>query len=63
MIKQFVSFVAVTVLICASAYAAQAPAPVEEDEGFPLAIVFALIAVFFGVGAALFAASQKKKGD
>ncbi|HVK79426.1 MAG TPA: hypothetical protein VM915_02330 [Verrucomicrobiae bacterium] len=44
-----------------SALAAVAPAaPVEERE-FPLAIVFALIAVFCGIGAALFASQSKKK--
>jgi len=39
-----------------------ASAPTEERE-FPLAIVFALIAVFFGAGTAIFAASQRKKKD
>ncbi|MBL8546724.1 MAG: hypothetical protein JNL81_09670 [Hyphomonadaceae bacterium] len=46
-------------MIAANAYAAAAPA--EEDEGFPLAIVFALIAVACGVGTAIFASQQKKK--
>lgn len=59
--KQLACFVAVTALMSASAYAAQAP--VEDDEGFPLAMVFALIAVFCGVGTALFAATQSKKKD
>jgi hypothetical protein len=63
MIKQLVCFLAVTALMSASAYAAQAPVAVEEDDGFPLAIVFALIAVFCGVGTALFAATQSKKKD
>lgn len=44
-------------IVAANAYAASA----EEDEGFPLAIVFALIAVACGVGTAIFASSQKKK--
>ena len=46
-------------LVAANAYAAAAPA--EEEKGFPLTIVFALIAVACGVGTALFASSQKKK--
>lgn len=61
MTRHVVCFVAVTALLSASAYAAQAPA--EEEQGFPLAIVFALIAIFCGVGAALFAATQSKKKD
>lgn len=59
MFKQTVTFVAMTALMAVNAYATQAP--VEEEREFPLAIVFALIAVFCGVGTALFAASQKKK--
>ncbi|MEQ1492178.1 MAG: hypothetical protein ABL871_10105 [Terricaulis sp.] len=58
MFKQSVVVVVATMMLAASAYAAQAPA---EEKEFPLAIVFALIAVACGVGTALFASSQKKK--
>jgi len=44
-----------------SAFAAAAPAAPVEERGFPLAIVFALIAVFCGIGTALFASQSKKK--
>ena len=46
-------------IMAANAYAAAAPA--EEAEGFPLTIVFALIAVACGVFTAIFASKQKKK--
>lgn len=46
-------------MMAANAYAAVAPA--EEEKEFPLAIVFALIAVACGVGTAIFASTQKKK--
>ena len=59
--KQIWVFIAANALLAANAYATQAP--VEEEREFPLAIVFALIAVFCGVGTALFAASQSKKKD
>jgi len=59
MLKQTLTLVAMSVLMATNAYATQAP--VEEEREFPLAIVFALIAVFCGVGTALFAASQSKK--
>ena len=58
MLKTTASFVALTALLAANAYATQAP--VEEERGFPLTIVFALIAVACGVGTALYAASQSK---
>lgn len=59
MLKQAATLVAMTALMAANAYATQAP--VEEEREFPLAIVFALIAVACGVGTALMAASQSKK--
>ncbi len=59
MFKQSAIASVATMLSAASAYAAQAP--VEEERGFPLAIVFALIAVACGVGTALFASSQSNK--
>lgn len=59
MLKQTLMFIAASALLAANAYAAQAP--VEEEREFPLAMVFALIAVACGVGTALFAASQSKK--
>lgn len=59
MFKQSVVVVVATVMSVVSAYAAQAPA---EEKEFPLAIVFALIAVACGVGTAIIA-SQKKKND
>lgn len=61
MLKQTAMFVAMTALLAANAYATQAP--VEDEREFPLAIVFALIAVFFGVGSAILAANSKKKKD
>ena len=57
--KQILVFIVANALLAANAYATQAP--VEEGREFPLAIVFALIAIFCGVGTALFAASQKEK--
>lgn len=59
MLKRTATVFALTMMTIANAYATQAP--VEEEREFPLAIVFALIAVACGVGTALFAASQKKK--
>ena len=59
MLKQTLVLIAANALLAANAYATQAP--IEEEREFPLAIVYALIAVFCGVGTALFAASQKKK--
>jgi len=50
--------VVATLMAIASAYAAAAPA---EEKVFPLAMVFALIAVACGVGTALFASSQSNK--
>lgn len=58
MLKHGASVVGATLMTLASAYAAAAPA---EEKEFPLAIVFALIAVACGVGTALFASTQKKK--
>jgi hypothetical protein len=57
MVKHVVMAAAASALLVANAYATAAPA---EEKEFPLAIVFALIAVFCGVGTALFASSQSK---
>lgn len=46
-------------MLSTNAYAAAAPA--AEEKEFPLAIVFALIAVACGVGTALMASQAKKK--
>lgn len=59
MLKQTLVLIAANALLAGNAYATQAP--VEEEREFPLAMVFALIAVFCGVGTALMAASQSKK--
>ena len=60
MLKRLTIIAALLTGVAANAYAAAAPAA-EEKAGFPLAIVFALIAVACGVGTALYAGSQKKK--
>lgn len=44
-----------------SVFAAVAPAAPEEERGFPLAIIFALIAVFCALGSSLIAARNNKK--
>lgn len=59
MLKRTATLAALMALSAANAYAAAAP--VEEEREFPLAIVFALIAVACGVGTAIFASQQKKK--
>ena len=59
MLKRSVMLAAFASLSATNAYAAAAP--VEEDRGFPLAIVFALIAVFCSLGVVLLAAAKKKK--
>lgn len=54
-----IALVAVTTwMLVANAYAAQAPA---EEKEFPLAIVFALIAVFISLGVVFMGVSQNKK--
>ena len=60
MLKRFAA-VALVAMSVTSAYAA--PAPMEEERGFPLALVFALVAVFISVGVVIMAASQNKKKD
>jgi hypothetical protein len=61
MLKSNALALAVTMIATAQAYATQAP--VEEEREFPLAIVFALLAVFFAVGSSIIAARSKKKKD
>ncbi|MEQ1489277.1 MAG: hypothetical protein ABL932_01890 [Terricaulis sp.] len=58
MFKICTGAVVTTLMSVASAYATAAPA---EEKEFPLAMVFALIAVACGVGTALFASSQSNK--
>ena len=60
MVKRTALLVATPLLWAANAYAVQAPAE-DEGGGFPLAIVFALIAVFISVGVVIMGASQNKK--
>lgn len=59
MLKRSVTFAALMALSVANAYAAAVPS--EEERGFPLTIVFALIAVFCSLGVVLLAAAKKKK--
>ncbi|MEZ5956559.1 MAG: hypothetical protein R3C27_05020 [Hyphomonadaceae bacterium] len=58
MLSKIAVFVAASALVVANAYAT-AP-PVEEERGFPLTIVLALIAAACAIGTALYAASQEK---
>lgn len=59
MLKRSAMFAALTALSAVNGYAAAAS--VEEERGFPLTIVFALIAVFCSLGVVLLAAAKKKR--
>ncbi len=58
MLKRSVMLATLMGFSSVDAYAAAAPA--QEEQGFPLAVVFALIAVFCSLGVVLLAAAKKK---